>query len=137
MKDKCLSNPKKSHSDHLSFLFSSRLFVTYINILDDGGVKSSVEGMRRMRFPRIRFEQVLNPPPSISQPLPQAVCVHLPLYQLLPQHPLGDDPQPLLADQLSCAQRPGVQEGEDVLSHMVQTLKIFIIIAQVPQHPRQ
>ena len=37
---------------------------------------------------------------------------------------LRDDPEPLLADQLGRTERPGVEEGEDVLSHMVQTLGI-------------
>ena len=35
----------------------------------------------------------------------------------------GDDPVPLLAHLLGCAQRPRVQEREHILSHVVQTLQ--------------
>ena len=75
-----------------------------------------------MRLPRLGFEQVLDPVPPVCQALPQTVRVHLPLNQLLPEHPLGDDPGPLLADGPRGAERLGVQEGEDVLGHVVQPL---------------
>ena len=83
---------------------------TYINIFDDGGVEAPVERVRRVGLPRLGFEQVLDPVPSVCQPLPQTVRVHLPLNQLLPQHPLGDDAGPLAADGARVAQRPRVQE---------------------------
>ena len=95
---------------------------TYINIFDDGGVEAPVERVRRMGLPRLGFEQVLDPVPSVRQALPQAVGVDLPLDQFLPQHPLRDDPGPLLADGPGCTERLGVQEGEDVLRHVIQTL---------------
>ena len=81
-----------------------------VNIVDDGGIQSPVEGVWRMRLPGLGFEQVLDPAASIREPLPQAVRVHLPLDQLLPQHPLGDDAGPLAADGARVAQRPRVQE---------------------------
>ena len=65
---------------------------------------------------------VVHSPSPIRKPLPQTVCVDLPLYQLLPEHPLGDDPGPLLADGSGCTERLGVQEGEDVLRHVIQAL---------------
>ena len=76
-----------------------------------------------MRFSWLGFEQILHPTSSVSQTFPQTVCINFPFYQLLPEHPLGYHPQPLLAHQLCSTQRPGVQEGEDVLCHMVQPLK--------------
>ena len=75
-----------------------------------------------MGLPRLGFEQVLDPVPSVGEALPQTVGVDLPLDQLLPEHPLGDDPGPLLADGPRGAERLGVQEGEDVLGHVVQPL---------------
>ena len=95
---------------------------TFINIFDDGGVEAPVERVRRVRLPWLGFEQVLDPVTSVRQALPQTVGVHLPLYQLLPEHTLGDDPGPLLADCSRCTERLGVQEGEDVLRHVIQTL---------------
>ena len=83
-----------------------------------------------MGLPRFGFEQVLDPVPSVSEAFPQAVSVDFPLYEFLPEHPLRDDPGPLLADGSRGTQRLGVQEGEDVLSHVVQTLgdkKIVIV----------
>ena len=76
-----------------------------------------------MRLSRLGFEQVLDPVPSVSKAFPQAVRVDFPFYQFLPEHPLRDDPGPLLADGPGGTQRLGVQEGEDVLSHVVQTLR--------------
>ena len=63
-----------------------------------------------MRLPRLGFEQVLDPVPSVSQAFPQTVRVDLPLNQLLPEHPLGDDASPLLADSPGGTERLGVQE---------------------------
>ena len=96
---------------------------TYINIFDDGGVEAPVERVRWVGLPRLGFEQVLDPVPSVGQTFPQAVSVDLPLYQLLPEHPLRDDPGPLLAHGPGSAQRLGVQEGEDVLGDVIQTLQ--------------
>ena len=76
-----------------------------------------------MGLPRFGFEQVLDPVPSVSQAFPQTVRVDLPLNQFLPEHPLGDDASPLLADSARCTERLSVQEGENVLRHVVQTLQ--------------
>ena len=76
-----------------------------------------------MGLPRLGFEQVLDPVPSVGQTFPQAVSVHLPLYQLLPEHPLRDDPGPLPRDGPGGTKGSGVKERQDVLRHMVQTLK--------------
>ena len=37
-----------------------------VNVLDDAGIQSPVEGMGWMRLPGLRFEQVLNPPTNFS-----------------------------------------------------------------------
>ena len=59
---------------------------------------------------------------SLGQALPQRVGADHAFDQLLPEHALRDDPLPLLAHQLRRAQRAGVQEGQDVLRYVVQTL---------------
>ena len=61
-------------------------------------------------------------PSPVREALPQTVGVALPLDQLLPEHPLGDDAGPLLGHGAGVAQGARVQEGEDVLGHVVQTL---------------
>ena len=66
---------------------------------------------------------LVHSPSPIRKPLPQTVCVDLPLYQLLPEHSLGDDPGPLPGHRPGVTQRPGVQEREDVLGNMIQTLQ--------------
>ena len=59
-----------------------------VNVLDDAGVQSPIEGVGWVSLPGFRFEQVLNPPSPVREPLPQTVGVDLPFYQLLPEHPL-------------------------------------------------
>ena len=49
----------------------------------------------------------------LRQSLPHGIRVDLPLDELLPQHALGYDPEPLFAHELGRAQRPGVQIGQD------------------------
>ena len=66
---------------------------------------------------------MINSPSPVREPLPQTVCVDLPLYQLLPEHPLWDDPGPLPWHGAGVTQGPGVQEREDVLGNMIQTLQ--------------
>ena len=66
---------------------------------------------------------MIHSPSPIREPLPQTVCVDLPLYQLLPEHPLRDDPGPLPGHGAGVTQGPGVQEREDVLGNMIQTLQ--------------
>lgn len=78
--------------------------------------------MGGVRLPRFGFEEVLDPAASVRQPPPQTVRIHFPLYQLLPQHPLRDDTTPLLAHKLRRAQRASVQERQNVLRYMIQTL---------------
>ena len=65
---------------------------------------------------------MIHSPPPVREPLPQTVGVDLPLYQLLPEHPLGDDPGPLPGHGAGVTQGPGVQERENVLGYMIQTL---------------
>ena len=61
------------------------------------------------------LEQVLDPAAVLAQAAPHRVRVDLALDELLPQHALADDAQPLFAHQLGRAQRARVHEGEDVL----------------------
>ena len=93
-----------------------------VNVLDDAGIQSPIEGVGWVSLPRFRLEQVLNPPSPVREPLPQTVGVDLPLYQLLPEHPLGNDPGPLPGDRAGVTQRSGVKEREDVLRNVIQTL---------------
>ena len=94
-----------------------------VNVLDDAGVQSPIEGVGWVSLPGFRFEQVLNPPSPVREPLPQTVGVDLPFYQLLPEHPLGNDPGPLPGYRAGITQRSGVKEREDVLRNVIQTLK--------------
>lgn len=58
----------------------------------------------------------------LGEALPEGVCAHHALDQLLPEHALRDDPLPLLTHQLRRAQGPRVQERQDVLRYVVQAL---------------
>lgn len=55
--------------------------------------------MRSLGLARAGLEEVLHPIAALGQAAPQRVCAHLALDELLPEHALGDDAQPFLADQ--------------------------------------
>lgn len=67
-------------------------------------------------------EQVLDPLLALGQPSPQRVAADLPLYQLLPQHALGDHAVPLLGDELGGAEGVGVEIRENVVGDVIETL---------------
>lgn len=46
------------------------------------------------------LEEVLHPITPLGQSAPQGICAHLAFDELLPEHALGNDAQPFLADQL-------------------------------------
>lgn len=62
------------------------------------------------------------PRSSLRKSLPLTVCEDFSFDQFLPQVALRDDPVPLLAHQLCCAQGLGIQVGKDVLCYVIQTL---------------
>lgn len=59
---------------------------------------------------------------SLGEAFPERVGSHHALDQLLPQHSLRNDALPLLTHQLGRTQRARVQERQDVLRYVVQTL---------------
>lgn len=66
-------------------------------------------------------DAVPSPSSPLRQPPPERVCPDHPLDQLLPEHAVRRHAVPLLAHQLSGAQRFGIQVGQDVLSNMIQS----------------
>lgn len=60
------------------------------------------------------------PSSPLRQPPPDGVSSHFPLDQLLPQHPLRNDPIPFLAHEFGRIERVSVQVGQNILGNMVQ-----------------
>lgn len=87
---------------------------------DDLREQRAIEVVRRMGDARPRLEQVLDPFAPLGEPVPECVGAHLALDQLLPQHAVGDDAQPLFAHQLGGGQRLGVQVGENGFGNVVE-----------------
>ena len=58
-----------------------------VNVFNDGGIESPVEGVVRVLFPGLGLKKELDPSPPLGQTPPKCVRVHFPLDQLLPQHP--------------------------------------------------
>jgi len=68
------------------------------------------------------LEEVLHPITPLGQSAPQGICAHLAFDELLPEHALGNDAQPFLADQLGRFERFGIQVRQNVFCDVIQTL---------------